>query len=143
MYTLYAFLCGTLRELFRLPDAELFSFETVRGELLSMPADGGEDVTDYRIKLRRARHCYRKLFDKELGERNELRKLKKEMDKAAQREEKLKAKLDAAKAELSEKKAELKAAQKEAKKLQSQLDYIYSKPIVKLYRKMRGTDKNN
>ena len=117
MMSLYRFLCDAVSDICGLKKAEPYSYEQVRGEMISMPNLDSDDVDDYRAKLRRARHCYTKLFEKDMESNQKLRD------------------------SIKQKNAEIKELKKELKSLRSQLDYIYNKPVVKLYKKLRGSDK--
>ena len=142
MMTLYGFLLGQLGGILGKDKYEPYTFEQVCSELTAMPAGGDEDLVDYRVKLRRARHFYLRLFEKEQEAKKSAKDLEKKLKKAEtklSKSEERNKKLKESEAAL---KQELKDARKETQKLQSRLDYIYNKPIVKLYKKLRGQDKH-
>ena len=136
LMTLYNYLFNVMKELTSSKEVQIFKFDEICCELKNLTVFPSEDDTDLRFKIKKGEKRYASLFESDIKQKKEIQKLKKELEKTEQKYYNAQKSLDTTKESLNAAKKALEKSTKKQEKMKLELDYLNSRIVVKIYRKL-------
>ena len=139
LMTLYTFLYDTVKDLMGIgADIPAYSYRNVCEALRGMQVPLSEDEGDLRFKVRRGEIRYAGLFTSDLARKAEMRELKKADKQLKKANLTLEKQLKAAEKARQKAESDLQKSEKKRASMQRELDYLNSRLVIRIYRKLAG-----